>query len=782
MLPEVGNRTPERPRTSSSRLPISSPIIAGRLPRSLHPVAQKVLNAPAPAGAVKLVSMTNSMAEEARSKTELGGGGGEEGDKDKGKINAAACYTEPFRSILDNTQGWNRSKSAVDFFQADAAKSLAVGTMYAGRAGETDGVRPNTSDPSNFKSLFDDPFPVGSERDPVMRAMLRIQRARVLSAAHAQGVLRSKEALLIVHGRQSMQETHEPMSEDLINAQTRTVRPSTAGPSRQGLASASASTTSRPGTASGSLRPSTSTSRPSSSAHNFHIPSFTLQRNDVLGYSKADLDPLIPSSSAIRLASASKQSEGGLEKKKINLDDINVRGGHGSISAQLFHKLVPSTTDLLEARLLHHKLHNEAIVKAKKTKEANDSQAMEALSRKIAMESRITTKSEFNARQRKLITMVYTMRACLLMAMSINDERERKKLAETKRQKSAMIVHWYRSILKVRYVKTLEKGRKLIKNVMRGFIVRWRTLKLTAAARLVSKFLILTEGMSTQTRVMLAYKRFTLALGKVSKFMTNVQALLMEQVRVNSLRFHKIEDALRKKSATAIANALDQNDMKHLPVSAQLLVQKLFIKDVPQLLKLSRALKKRASGKKGSEKVADAAAEKEREKEFIQEFYGMDTHERHELLVDSIEMVMTVVPDYTLYPEMKRFLKYRMREHCDVKQNYRKKAAALAEYYSGQHKKAEFVQRWNWNGPASAFVLDTSSIPTLPRIPYFKTFPTNSEIESLVKRVTKEHYDSLGLLLKVKFEEEEHEALIHKQEQEREQQLQGKKKQGQKKK
>jgi hypothetical protein len=106
----------------------------------------------------------------------------------------------------------------------------------------------------------------------------------------------------------------------------------------------------------------------------------------------------------------------------------------------------------------------------------------------------------------------------------------------------------------------------------------------------------------------------------------------------------------------------------------------------------------------------------------------------------------------------------------------------LAEYYSGQHKKAEFVQRWNWNGPASAFVLDTSSIPTLPRIPYFKTFPTNSEIESLVKRVTKEHYDSLGLLLKVKFEEEEHEALIHKQEQEREQQLQGKKKQGQKKK
>jgi hypothetical protein len=123
-----------------------------------------------------------------------------------------------------------------------------------------------------------------------------------------------------------------------------------------------------------------------------------------------------------------------------------------------------------------------------------------------------------------------------------------------------------------------------------------------------------------------------------------------------------------------------------------------------------------------------------------------------------------------------------MREHNDIKQNYRKKAAALAEYYKGQRKKAEFVQRWNWNGPASAFVLDTSSIPTLPRIPYFKTFPTTSEIESLVKRVTKEHYDTLGLLLKVRYEEEEREAFNQKQEQEREQQLLAKKKQAQKKK
>jgi hypothetical protein len=783
MLPPVNanasiNRTPERPKTASARLPISSPIIAGRLPHTLHPVAQKVLNAPAPAGAVTLVSKTNSLAADALAKKEPGGGIGDE--EDSGKANTVACNTEPFRSVLDNAQGWGRSRFAIDFFQADAAKSLAIGSVYAGRAGETDGVRPNTSDPSNFKSLFD-PLPEGSERDPVMRAMLRIQRARVLSASHAQGVLRSKEALLVLQRRQLAQEAPpETMSEDVLQAQSRTIRPSTAGPSRQGTASSL--TASRPGTAGGSTHPSTSTSRPSSSSHAWHVPSFTLQRNDILGYTQADLDPIIPASSAVRLASASQQIEGAFAKKKIDLDDIHVRGGHGTISAQLKHKLVPSTTDLLEARLLHHKLHNEALVKARKTKHAKDTMEMETLSRKIAVEARITTRSEFNARQRKLITMVYTMRACLSISMAINDERERKRLVEIQRQKAAKIIHWYRGILKMRYVKSLEKGRKLIKNVMRGFIVRWRTLKFTAAARLVAKFLIVTEGMSTQTRVMLAYKRFTLALGKISNFLRKVQMLLVEQVRINSLRFHKIENTIRRNSTKAIAHALEQNDVKQLPISLRLLMQTLFIKDIPQVLKLSRSLKKKASGKRDNEKVADAAVEKEREKEYIQEYYDMDANDRHEFLVDSLEMIITVVPDYNLYPEMKRFLKYRMREHNDIKQNYRKKAAALAEYYKGQRKKAEFVQRWNWNGPASAFVLDTSSIPTLPRIPYFKTFPTTSEIESLVKRVTKEHYDTLGLLLKVRYEEEEREALNQKQEQEREQQLLAKKKQAQKKK
>jgi hypothetical protein len=774
MLPTLNNRTPERPKTASARLPISSPIIPGKLPKTLHPVAAKVLNVPAPAGSVTLVSRTNSMAAEAIAAKESSGASGGGNEEEDAKAHTTDCYSEPFRSILDNAQGWGRSRFAIDLFKADAANSLAFGTVCAGRAGETDGVRPNTSDPVNFKALHD-PFPEGSQRDPVMRAMLRIQRARVLSASHAQGVLRSKEALLLIRGKQTQTTTSggsETISEDILNAQSRTttsIRPSTAGPSR--LGSATTSTTSlqasRPNTA--------STSRPSSSSHSMSIPSFTLQRNDILGYSQADLDPLIPISSAIRLSAASKQSEGGFEKKIINIDDIHVRGGHGTISAQLKHKLVPSTTDLLAARLLHHKLHNEALVKAKTKKDTTDTLEMETLARKIAVEARITTRSEFNARQRKLITMVYTMRACLSIAMAINDERERKRVAEIKLQKAAKIVHWYRSILKMRYVKSLEKGRKLIKSVMHGFIIRWKVKKYTASAKLVAKFLLLTEGMSTQTRVMLAYKRFTLALSKIAKFMRSVQTLLSEQVKINSLRFHKIENTIRRNSAKAIAHALETNDLKQLPVALQLLIQKLYIKDIPQLLKTSRALKKKLSGKKEDlEKVADASAEKEKEKEYLNDFYNMDATERNDMLVDSIEMVITLVPDYTLQPEMKRFLKYRMKEHSDVKQNYRKKAAALAEYYSSQRKKAEFIQRWNWSGPASAFVLDTSSIPTMPKISYFKTFPTNGEIETLVKRISKEHYNSLSHLFKVKFEEEEQDALTRKQELEREQQ--GKKK------
>jgi hypothetical protein len=158
--------------------------------RSIHPFVVEVLAVPPPSSSVGLLSATTRLANSLGMNGALPTGAGAGPD----------LQSEPFRSVMDNTGAWSRSRAASKALVLDAvavsgaaeAASAAAAGPAAGDGGRRGSSQPMTTTPSLLKKpprdpLFDVPLPAGCERDPVLRAMLRIQRARVLSAAHLQG-------------------------------------------------------------------------------------------------------------------------------------------------------------------------------------------------------------------------------------------------------------------------------------------------------------------------------------------------------------------------------------------------------------------------------------------------------------------------------------------------------------------------------------------------------------------------------------------------------------------
>lgn len=197
----------------------------------IHPFAADVIAQPAPSSTASLLATTRSLAAaapvpsstsssssssghrngnvgaHARSHGRGHGGGGGFAFDNKPPID---LHSAPFRSLMDNSGGWSKLKTAQRAFILDASATIDGADAAAkrdndsgllpglglGGGGAFTGIddRPSTSRRPKPDPLLDLPFPPGVDRDPIVRAMLRLQRARVLSAAHAQAAAKEVDA------------------------------------------------------------------------------------------------------------------------------------------------------------------------------------------------------------------------------------------------------------------------------------------------------------------------------------------------------------------------------------------------------------------------------------------------------------------------------------------------------------------------------------------------------------------------------------------------------------
>lgn len=99
------------------------------------------------------------------------------------------------------------------------------------------------------------------------------------------------------------------------------------------------------------------------------------------------------------------------------------------------------------------------------------------------------------------------------------------------------------------------------------------------------------------------------------------------------------------------------------------------------------------------------------------------------------------VPDYVRDEAVTRLLQYRKAERTDVLRQYHRKMAALAPFYKHQRKQLEVVQRLQYRGPPGLFRFDDAPLkrmlPAPP--PPFKLLPRHSEMLAYVARVIVDH-------------------------------------------
>ena len=838
----------------------------GATPRALHPWARDVLAVPAPAGAVALVSTTSRLAAQhaelkeagaggggggggggsrppaaaaaaaaTKASAAAGGGGGGEGsggDGDgahsgggggSGGGAAAApaappvsreCFQEPYRSLLDNTGGWSRARFAVDAFRSDAAAALQQGASRAGRAGESDALRPRSAAASSFDALYA-PFPPGTERDPVMRAMLRLQRARVLAAAHAQGVVRSRDEMNSKAARDwASQQAQLPPEQRAGAAAADSPRAGGAGGGGGGgeagddlgaslgasgalrgtlrVSSARALGPKRPSTATARLGNSSRGGGSAASGSDGHgaAAAGAVVECEPLGYGHADLVDRIAVASGQRVtvgAHASAAAEGAADahagaaaptptlslaalaaassplalvssKKRsaitgflapVNVAAQPVLHGMRSISAQITLKIPVSTTDMESARTLQLRLHAEAAQRNRARHAKLEATAAAESARAAAVEALIKNKAEFNVRQRALVTLVFALRGALGIAMALNDEKARRRLAARRERAATDISRWWRRVVKYRYVKSLEHGRKVIKRTVKRFIMVWRTKRLVRCSRIVATFLMATEGMSVATRTMLAYRRYAVALRTIAAFLRGSRDMAAVQARVTLMRFRRAEALRRDDLSRSFASVLLRGSkaLEDLPPHASALMRglglttpELALKSAgmppPMLLTLVlppvAAAAPEGGGDGGGAPAPPAPPESE-------------TREELEVrLAAACRHALSEAPDFIALPAIRALLKYRRREQTDATQAYRLKMRSLAPFFAETRKKAELVQRLMHRGPSSAFVFDESAVVLPPKPKRFRTFLRQAEVLELTERVTNEHYRGLS--------------------------------------
>lgn len=758
---------------------------------SILPSVLDILAIPPPASTSGLLSSTSTLAATAGMTHPSGRSSSHDNENANSDTMGMNMHAEPFRSIMDNYGGWSRVKASARAFVADSSIVAGAAGHALSSTHDEDENEPTVASvqhnhphsSTNHKTdhhvralphdpLFDQPYPPGCEHDPVLRAMLRIQRARVLSAAHTQATARRTISTLNL-----------------------------------------------------STSPNNNTSTNHSSHHSraTHDPSTTHQVSS-LGYSVVDLDPnilvdstsrmlgigksnskeLFLTSASSRPATASgttRASQTGL-LQSMNPQDLGMWRaqsileddpllGSRALSHAIVAGVIPSTLDMTVAREAYAKAHNERIKSARRTKDSINAKITEELRRAAERESRVKNRADFNARQRQLVTLIFTMRSAVAINMTLNDEKAKRAEIARRIRAAHKLCNWWKRILQYRYLKSLQESRRLIKRTMGRYVLRWRTLRYARAARVVATFLLATQGMNKQVRTMLAYRDYNRALKRVKAYLQALKKSADAQVRVVQMIWGKLENARRKDMARSICDALKGGSSGVSAAAPQLVhimrllhittmgdaaaraaeIDRMEKHQNPLLEKVTKEAELRAhhgevdvirnSGATAFD-IAGMANVSRNDGERGTVNLGstslsLDTthidnnalpHNQRRHSIDVVETCLQSVPDYIKVPAIRNFLKYRRRENFDNVLAYRKKMLILRPFFEKQRKALELIQRLQWRGPPSMFIFDNSQLKLPPPPKPFRNIPSDDEILTLIDRVSLEFYTEQSKIIR----------------------------------
>jgi hypothetical protein len=348
-------------------------------------------------------------------------------------------------------------------------------------------------------------------------------------------------------------------------------------------------------------------------------------------------------------------------------------------------------------------------------------------------ESMIDDRTAFLRRQRAWLVVVALVSGLQGMRMLVEDERAANLEARRYRVAGERIVRFMRTQWLLRSVRELARKKRIVAATVGRWILRRNARKLTRASRIARSFLTQALGLSSQVRTLLAYRSYTRAVSTVAYFLRKLRTTRVAQAKALALQWAACEGERSDEVAAAILAVFRGAGSAAAPPVVNIMRTLLLMDEQAAL-----------------DRAAIVAAEqarwaRESKSDLPQPVRRVNLSPDRAALA-AIRACLVPVGAHVRDAALARFVDYRRRDRAEQMRAWRAKVVGLGPHLAAQRRRLELVQRMQFKGPASMFVFDSREMAALtPQPPpRLRTIPSQAELSPLVAVMQDEWWTATG--------------------------------------